>query len=645
VPIRPALIRFIQTAIIGATFMGARAQDAPPSINPRVAFDVNPDPDIVEIFLAAEESEVDYGVGEGTSVYTFDGGVPGPTIEAEVGNTVIVHFQNLLPEPTTVHWHGVEVPASMDGSNISQNPVQPGGYFRYEFRVRRAATFWYHPHIRTNVQVEKGLYGALVVRDPLESDRLGLPIEDHVLVLDDILLDDQGAVVDPFPTDPLERANTELNGREGNILLVNGQPGRTLAVERGVPQRLRLINSSNVRFMRVSVAGHRMWRVGGDGGLLESPLEIPPIEQEPEPDRSKGLILTPGERADVVFTPSGSDPIALRWHDTDRGRHETFYTPDNTIGIGHADDDGERPSEVLMTFQPVGDADGTEFIPPSELRDIPPIDVAGAPVIPVMFGHTPPNAAGDVTFFAQMKNGMPLPFDMVTPEDAPTVNVGDTRIIEVNNMTGGDHNFHLHGFTFQHIETVHMDMDNPDNNRTVPAAYPEWKDTILLPARPGAMGRSRTVTRLAVRFTDTGREGLATAFGKVPGAGVSGGWVFHCHLLEHSSRGMMSFVQVRSDIGTTASIAPELPTEALLSQNFPNPFSVSTTIRFTVPEPQTVRLRVFNMLGQEVARLTDSIFEPGEHELTWEPDDVREGVYVYSLEIGATRRTKTLVIQ
>ncbi len=112
------------------------------------------------------------------------------------------------------------------------------------------------------------------------------------------------------------------------------------------------------------------------------------------------------------------------------------------------------------------------------------------------------------------------------------------------NMTAGMHNFHTHGFGFQLIEVEYQDDVNPENNYVVPAAYLEDKDTILLPGRPGARGTSRTITRLAAHFTDEGREGQVEAFGKVPTDVTSGGWLFHCHLLEHSDKGMMSFFQV-----------------------------------------------------------------------------------------------------
>lgn len=265
------------------------AAAAPNPVSPRTAFDFNPDPDIVEVALVAHEQMVDFGTRTRTRVWAYNGGTPGPTIRGKVGDTLIVHFYNALPEETTIHWHGMEVPANMDGSNISQKAVQPGNYYRYEFKLLHAARFWYHPHIRTNVQVEKGLYGALLVEDPAEDQRLGLPETRHILLLDDVLLDADGRVAEPFPADPAENATTQLNGREGNVLLVNGKTGQTAQLQRGVPQRLRIVNTSNARFMRVSIPGHTLYRIGGDGGLLETPLAIAPI----------GMVDAPGDDMDM----------------------------------------------------------------------------------------------------------------------------------------------------------------------------------------------------------------------------------------------------------------------------------------------------------------------------------------------------------
>jgi len=566
--VRDALVRNYALSDRVATALSAEATRADamvrtgsgrvaPGFEPPTAPDLDPDPSVVEVVLVALPTRVSYDGEHVTAVWSYNGSVPGPTIEAEIGDTLVVHFLNLLPEGTTVHWHGLELPAEMDGSHISQDPVPPTGYFRYEFRLLRAATFWYHPHVRTNEQVEKGLHGALVVRDPAEDAAFGLPRHDHVVVLDDVLLDADGEVEPAYPDDPVARAEMQLNGREGNVLLVNGR-ARTAPIQlrRGIPHRMRFINASNSRFMRISVPGHTLWQIGNDAGLLESPIEIPPIERIPDPhdpdhmisdpDRDHGLLLTPAQRADVVVTPTGDD-LHLEWHDTARGRHTVVETGDGGLGIEHAHHDGRLPPVTMLTARLFGPEAPSAWQPPPVLRSIDRIVPSGGRVLTTMFGHAPPSADGEVVFFAQMKDGAPLPFDAVTAEDAPTVAVGETVLWEVHNMTGGDHNFHLHGFHFQLVETEFVDLDDPDASSVVTPDRLWELDTVVVPRRPGERGRSRTIVRLAVTFDDTGREGRILAAGKAPAPGHSGGWLFHCHILEHSNRGMMSFLQIAEE--------------------------------------------------------------------------------------------------
>ena len=205
-----------------------------------------------------------------------NGSNPGPTIEGKVGDTLIVHFYNNLPEETTIHWHGMDVPANMDGSNISQGGVEPGGYFRYEFKLLNSSMFWYHPHLNVPEQVDRGLQGLIIVRDPEEDRLLGFDdINEHLLVLDDILLDADSQIADfERSEDPLEWATSQIEGRIGNTLLVNGKKDLSIPVRRGVPQRLRLVNVSNSRFMRISIPGHIMHRIGGmvDSWRIQLPL-------------------------------------------------------------------------------------------------------------------------------------------------------------------------------------------------------------------------------------------------------------------------------------------------------------------------------------------------------------------------------------
>jgi len=134
-----------------------------------------------------EASEVDWEIAPGRTVrgYGLNGQVPGPVLEARQGVPLEIEFTNRLPEPTVIHWHGLRIPALMDGTEVVQRPVQPGETFTYRFTPPDAGTFWYHSHANETEQMEKGLYGALVVRaaEELTLDR------EQILVFDDLRVD------------------------------------------------------------------------------------------------------------------------------------------------------------------------------------------------------------------------------------------------------------------------------------------------------------------------------------------------------------------------------------------------------------------------------------------------------------------------
>ena len=132
--------------------------------------DTNPDPNIVETTLIAEDATVNIGNGVTANAETFNGEIPGPTFRLKVGDTVIVHYENHLSKPSAIHWHGIELENSMDGTPFVQNQVPPGGSFLYKFKVSRPGIFWYHPHHHASTdQVFKGLYGMILVTDPNEA--------------------------------------------------------------------------------------------------------------------------------------------------------------------------------------------------------------------------------------------------------------------------------------------------------------------------------------------------------------------------------------------------------------------------------------------------------------------------------------------
>ena len=148
---------------------------------------------VVSVELDACEVEWGFARGRAIRAFAYNGQVPGPLIEAEVGDVLEVRLTNSLPQPTTIHWHGLRVPAAMDGTEAVQTPVEPGETFKYRFVLPDAGTFWYHPHTNETEQLERGLYGALVVRGPDEPTLDG----ERVLVLDDVKLDADGEIA-PF---------------------------------------------------------------------------------------------------------------------------------------------------------------------------------------------------------------------------------------------------------------------------------------------------------------------------------------------------------------------------------------------------------------------------------------------------------------
>ncbi|MGH9144223.1 MAG: multicopper oxidase family protein, partial [Vicinamibacterales bacterium] len=257
------------------------------------ARDKNPDPAIVEVDMTARVADVDVTPGKRVRAWTYDGGIPGPLIRTHVGDRVIVHFTNDLPQPTTIHWHGVRVPIEMDGvPDISQPEVKRGETFTYDFVVRDAGLYWYHPHVMSAAQVGFGLYGALLVEDP--NDGVGIA-DQLTLVLSDIGFNRDGIPDSPETGGPAGM----VFGREGAYVLANGRILPTLRARSGAPQRWRIVNAAKSRFFLLSLGGQPFYVIGSDGGLQEAP------------DTTDTLLITPGERADVIVTPKGANGETL----------------------------------------------------------------------------------------------------------------------------------------------------------------------------------------------------------------------------------------------------------------------------------------------------------------------------------------------
>jgi FtsP/CotA-like multicopper oxidase with cupredoxin domain len=270
--------------------------------------------------------------------------------------------------------------------------VEPGEQFEYRFVVPDAGTFWYHSHVNETEQLERGLYGPVVVRD-LDEPTLD---RERVLLLDDLKLDVEGKLA-PFGDEHEHHA-----GREGDVRLVNGvQEPELGAIAAGTIERWRVVNAANTRYVRLSIAGRPFTIMGTDGGLLPQPLSVGDV------------LLTPGERVDLAVGPfTEGEQLSLDALPYDRGK-------------------GERPVERFATLA-VGPAAPSQAEVPERLRRIEPL--AGPDAEPTR----------TIDLKSLMHAGQ--------HQRADAVRLGHLQVWEFVNETGHDHPFHLHGFFFQVLQ-------------------------------------------------------------------------------------------------------------------------------------------------------------------------------------------------
>lgn len=257
---------------------------------------IDPSGNIKEIALTAAPSEITLLGSDSFQVWSYNGQVPGPEIRINKRDTLKINFTNNLPQDTTIHFHGIRVPNAMDGvPGVTQDPIKPGETFIYEFTPKDAGTYWYHPHVRGSEQVERGLYGVIVVEDQQEPTY----DQDQVIVLDDWRID-QGGQIDP-------RFNTggDLmhDGRWGNFITTNGQTNYQLQAKAGQRLRLRLVNTSNARVYKLDFDDLTVSGFAVDGMLSR------------EPFNPQGYELAPGNRLDIDVTipmVSRNKPYVIR---------------------------------------------------------------------------------------------------------------------------------------------------------------------------------------------------------------------------------------------------------------------------------------------------------------------------------------------
>jgi FtsP/CotA-like multicopper oxidase with cupredoxin domain len=392
--------------------------------------------EVIDVDIVAAPTRVDLVSGGDTGVWAHNGSVPGPELRITLGDALRVTFRNDLSEPTTIHWHGVRVDNAMDGvPGATQAQVEPGQTFVYEITPPDAGTFWYHSHLNTSEQIERGLHGTLVVEEPTPHPWS----QDPVWVVDDWLLDQQTVEIDPdFVTD----RDIEHNGREGNLVTVNGSVPYVFEARPGERVRLRLVNTSNGRVYRPSLDGLEAIVIAVDGLMVRDPFAL------------DGFELAPGNRVDLDVTmPS------------DEGSHEVASDFDDEVFH-------------IATIEVAGElVDTPEFARPLN------------PALPSWFGAE--DAEVDREYVMTIRGPGTRPEWASSEHSFPDVDpfemiVGSFTKIRFANRSQMFHPMHIHGVFFKVISINGRPVDEGFYRDTVLVKPGDEVDVGLVPADLGA---------------------------------------------------------------------------------------------------------------------------------------------------------------
>ena len=400
----------------------------------------------------------------------------GPTFRVDNGNAVNILLQNNLSEHTNIHWHGLKIPALMDGH--PDQLANAGGTFRYQFTVnQRAGLSWYHPHPHehTGKQVFQGLAGLFIINDAEEAS-LNLPSGQYEmpLLIQDKRISNTGITYNPSMEEVMA-------GYMGESVVVNGvySPYTEVATRY---YRLRILNASNARLYNLAFSNNAdMIVIGNDGGLLKNPVTV------------KEILIAPGERLDVLINFSG---ITVGT--------EIFLLSKE---FAHGGDAQGKQSFRIMKFK-VAAAVTDSFTVPAILSTINTIPASSAvktrtfEISNAMEHHGYPMNDG-----MQMRhriNGKL--FDSNRIDENVAVNTNEIWVFD-NSKGDEPHPMHLHGVFFQVLTRT-------GGRGSRIASENGWKDTVLV--MPG-----EKVSVLVPFESNTGK------------------FVFHCHNLEHEDDGMM----------------------------------------------------------------------------------------------------------
>ncbi len=449
-------------------------------------------------------------------MYGYNGQYPGPLLRVPQGATITVHFQNAIGDSSTIHWHGLRLDNRFDGvPGVTQAPVPPGGSFRYRVHFPDAGIYWYHPHVREEIQQDLGLYGNMLV-DPASPAWYSPVHREEVLMLDDLLLGETGPI--PWGADATTHA---LMGRFGNVLLVNGDPDYSLSVERAEVVRFFLTNVSNTRTFNLGFGSARVKVVGADLGRFEREAW------------AESVVIAPAQRyiVEVQFTEPGRHAITNRVQGIDHvvgaflsevdtlGTVEvrtTLVTPSLTADFSRLRHDGDLTREVNRYRDRRLLPPDHELVLTLRTRDLPPALTEALQLDLPWFPAVEWNSTMPMMDWLPTSDQVEwILRDRATGRENMDINwrfrVGSTVAIQLvndrNTLHAMAHPVHFHG---QRVLVLAR------NGEPVPNLV--WKDTLLLPAGSTAL--------VLLELSNPGR------------------WMVHCHIAEHLSAGMMTLMTV-----------------------------------------------------------------------------------------------------
>ncbi|GAA1199350.1 multicopper oxidase domain-containing protein [Kitasatospora gansuensis] len=398
------------------------------------------DADGTRVFdLRMQAGQSEFTPGTRTATWGFNRSYLGPTLRATEGEKVRVRVANTLPEESSVHWHGMHLPAAMDGG--PHQVVPAGGSWAPEWTVAQpAATLWYHPHPHgaTEAHVQRGLAG-LFLLDDARSAALPLPrsygVDDIPAIVQDVRLD--GAEFDHG------HQLMRNVGFLGERTMVNGTLDPYVSVGDELV-RLRLLNASTARVYTFGLDdGRPLQQIASDGGLLEAPYA------------TGRLRLSPGERAEVVVRMQPGERRVLRSYPLDAGLdfwNQRFGGGDDSFDVLQL-----RAQPTLRPSAPLPPALAASRLPTGE------------------------DSVRERSFDLRMSGINGRKMDMSRVDE--TVTRGTTETWTLRNEDGMPHNFHVHDVQFRVLD---IDSAAPPPSLRGP------KDTVFVP--PGS------TVRIALRF-------------------------------------------------------------------------------------------------------------------------------------------------